>query len=77
MPLALRVAKVSPSFIGRAVSLASAQPESMIIQLAIESGKIGLGAVVMTSTVNASTFSIRSTGANQDAVSALSEEARS
>lgn len=46
VPLALRVAKFSESLAGRSAPLAAAQPESMIIQLAMESGKIGLGALV-------------------------------
>jgi len=49
----------------------------MIIQLAMLSGKIGFGAEVMMSMVNASTIFTSETGANQLDVSASSEEARS
>jgi len=52
-----------------------AQPLSIIIQLAMESGKIGFGAEVMMSTVKSSTLITSLTGANQLDVSACSDEA--
>ena len=51
VPFAFRVAKFSASRDGRSAEFALAQPESIIIQFAIESGKSGCGEVVMISTV--------------------------
>jgi hypothetical protein len=77
MSFVLRVAKVSTSRAGASVPLATAQSRSMIIQLAMLSGKSGLGFFVTKSMVKSSTTRTSATGANHDFTSDCSAIPRS